>query len=684
MASFLTPELKNNAYRLIDKKFEIMSDNELLSLPKGDCFIADIESYLDYFFIGFKHWKTKKYIGVEESFRSKINQDKLSYMLANFTIGGFNWHGYDKMVAALFLQNRWSVYDICLMGSEIIDNKIPYWEQEDYFGVKIPAFWDSVDIMPVAPLDASLKTYSGRMHTQHMQDLPFAPKTALEAPDKAEIVGKYCFLDCDHTYDLFDKLDEQLKLRYKMSKEYGVDLRSKTDAQIAEAVIKYRLKQRGTKVEKASKVPKFVQYQKPDNVVFQTPQLQKALDDICNAKFKLNSMGKPIWPKEIGELVKKDEYEYAVYIGDTKYKLGMGGLHSQEKSISWYANEEYEIADNDVASYYPRIILNLALYPQHLGIAFLEEYDLIVGERLAAKVRSKEKTLEEALREAAKADTSTLKIVINGLFGKFGNKYSVVYSPQLLLQTTISGQLYLLMLIEMLELNGLKVVSGNTDGIVSRTLRSRRDEVRNIIKLWENFTNFETEETQYSSTHSRDVNNYIAVMAKTQYNGKGEPYEYKPSAKTSFVDMKLGAKTKGCYSERGSALNSILSKNPENLIVNDAILQYLVKGIPVDQTIKQEKDIRRFVTVRSVKGGAHKDGEYLGKTVRYYFSSSNLGCINYLTSGNKVPNSEGAKPLMDLPTTFPLDVNYEKYVSLAEDQLFKIGALKESAQVCLF
>lgn len=62
----------------------------------------------------------------------------------------------------------------------------------------------------------------------------------------------------------------------------------------------------------------------------------------------------------------------------------------------------------------------------------------------------------------------TFKIVLNGTFGKLGSKYSFLYSPNLMIQVTITGQLALLMLIEALEAAGISVVSANTDGIVSR------------------------------------------------------------------------------------------------------------------------------------------------------------------------------------------------------------------------
>jgi len=79
------------------------------------------------------------------------------------------------------------------------------------------------------------------------------------------------------------------------------------------------------------------------------------------------------------------------------------------------------------------------------------------------------------------------------------------------------------------------------------------------------------------------------------------------------------------------------------------------------------------VSVRTVKGGAVKDGVFLGKSIRWYYKAGEEGEIIYADSGNKVPRSEGATPLMDLPSTFPQDIDYEWYEKEAERMLVDIG-----------
>jgi len=61
--------------------------------------------------------------------------------------------------------------------------------------------------------------------------------------------------------------------------------------------------------------------------------------------------------------------------------------------------------------------------------------------------------------------------------------------------------------------------------------------------------------------------------------------------------------------------------------------------------------------------------------VRFYYSSnvSNDEAITYVTNGNRVPKSNGARPLMDLPDEFPSDVDYPIYITAARKLLKEIG-----------
>ncbi|WPH64641.1 putative DNA polymerase [Pseudomonas phage vB_PaeS_PA16c] len=650
---------------------EFMSDEELTAMPAGSVFVFDVETYVNFFYVAFKSLDNGKFVAFERSPDHDFNPTKLLWMLWRFCIVGFNSRNYDLPMIELAARGascaklKEASDFIIKSGPNYGTEKVTPFAFEKKYGVQIGRY-NHIDLIEVAPLQGSLKLYAGRLHCERMQDLPF-PEDHVLTQEDAEVVRPYCCNDLSNTELLFNELAPELKLRAEMSEEYGVDLRSKSDAQVAEAVINSELqKVLGYYPKKPTlSADTVLVYEVPDFVCYQTTQLREMLEVVRNARFYLDGLGSPIMPPELEKL--------KVTIGGSTYKLGMGGLHSTEKKTAHYATDEIILADNDVESFYPRTILNQRLCPPHLGEAFLTVYEKIVNTRIHAKAEAAKakKAGDRAAAKKWKTVADSLKITINGSFGKLGNKYSTLYAPQLMLQVTITGQLVLLMLIEALEQIGIEVISGNTDGIISKYHKSRHDEVRALIAAWEEWTGYKTEETRYKAVFSRDVNSYVAIK-----EDGGDP-------EARFIDEQLGAKTKGAYCERGSALNSILSKNPETLICSDAVVRFLVDGTPVEKTIKECRDFRRFVAVKNVRGGGEKNGRYLGKVVRWYYPKNEAGYIAYVSSGNKVGKTDGARPVMDLPTEFPDDINYDWYINEAVEMLYDCGRLKKAKTAAL-
>jgi len=643
------------------RPIEFLTDTELACIPTGEAFVFDSEVYPNFFYVAFKHLRSGKYVAFERSPSADFNSTKLAWMLWRFLIVGFNSIKFDMPVIQYAMAGA-TAEQIHYMGSCIIQNDLWPFAVEKQFKIKLRDY-NHIDLIEVAPLQGSLKLYTGRIHCKRMQDLPIEPNTVLTEEDAA-LIRPYCCNDLDNTELLFKELWPQIDLRMSLGKEYQIDLRSKSDAQLAEAVINKELqKLTGSWPRKLSsnEVPDYFMYDVPAWVQFQSPELNAALTQISKASFYLDGMGSPMWPAGLGEKkTDSDGYELKVNVGGNVYKMGMGGLHSQETSIAHTAGPDEIIADNDVESFYPRIIINERLFPPHLGEAFLIVYEGIVKRRLEAK------------RTGNKVVSDSLKITINGSFGKLGNRYSTLYAPKLLLQVTITGQLALLMLIEMLEAAGIRVISANTDGIVSKYHKDAHATVRAVIEEWERRTNFKTEETRYAGIYSRDVNNYLATKLKQDKKTN----EWLPEIES--------CKSKGVYSELGSALNSRLSKNPETLICSDAVKALLMSGTPIVQTIRECKDLRRFVAVKNVKGGGEKGGYFLGKVVRWYYAKNEPGYIAYTGSGNKVAKSDGGKPVMDLPDEFPADINYDWYMHEATKMLYDCGYLRRAKTLALF
>lgn len=608
---------RNHILNIPLEPLNLMSDEELVS-SQFDQMIFDVECYPNYFLVAFKHIKTGKCLTFEISPDSILDCPKLNWVLWNFTLVGFNSNNYDLPMIFLALKG-FGATQLKQVSDRIISDEIRARNIEKEYDVFIPKNLNHIDLIEVAPLDAGLKTYSGRLHCRKMQDLPFEPDMHLTQL-QAEYVKHYCVNDLDNTELLFKSLSEQIKLRCDMSEQYGIDLRSKSDAQIAEQVI-------CSEVAKINghwpKRPIIIEgqayrYFPPEFMKFKTELMQDIFEKVLNTNFTVGKSGAIEMPETLDGL--------SVQIGKGVYRMGIGGLHSSEESVAHKSDSEFLLIDRDVASYYPSIILNMELYPKHMGKAFLQVYSELVERRLAAK------------HNGNKIEADSLKITINGSFGKLGSRYSSLYSPDLLFHVTMTGQLSLLMLIESVELVGIEVVSANTDGIVIKCPVTRKVELDQIISDWEKQTKFVTEETKYKAIYCRDVNNYIAIKE----DGK--------------------CKLKGAYSKAG------LQKNPTSEICIDAVIAMLTEGIEVEQTIQNCKDVTKFLIVRNVRGGAHKDGLYLGKVVRFYFSTSTKSPINYVLSGNKVPTSDGAMPMMELDE-FPNDIDFQKYISQTREML---------------
>lgn len=647
-----------NNFLTVDKKVQLLpykprepiarlmaTDQEILDNAHTDL-IIDTELYPNYWLLACKIIKIQKYFTFELIFDQDcyFNEQKLSWIMHNYRTIGFNSLSYDLPMIWAACRKQDISY-LKQISDEIIYQNT--WRQvlEKEFGFKI--FQTShIDLINVCPLKGSLKLYGARLHAKRIQDLPIDINSNLD-DRSVDFIRDYCYNDLDTTELLFVNLSEQIKLREELSTQYKTDCMSKSDAQIAESVIGAELKHLTGKCPKKPNIQSsnVHKYNVPTNLYFQTPYMQNTLQTIAKAEFGLDGNGRLIAPKEITNL--------KINIGNSIYRLGIGGLHSSETNMAVKADDEYVLIDKDVASYYPRIVLNLGLYPQHLGKDFLTVYQTLVERRLQAK-----KAKNIAIAEC-------LKITINGTFGKTGSPYSFLYAPEMTIQITVGGQLYLLMLIELLELSNISVVSANTDGIVIKCHRSKLEQMNTITKQWESITGFETEETEYEALYSRDVNSYMAI--KKDRTAKG---------KNNYYDPWRGKSARDGYWQ--------FQKNPTAQICVEAIEKLICNNIAIEQTIKECTDITKFVSIKNVTGGAHKNREYLGKVVRWYYSTDIVGTINYISSNNKVPDTEGARPCMDLPNEFPSDLNYDWYIAKATEMLYDMSYLSKPQQLKFF
>jgi len=390
----------------------------------------------------------------ELSRQSKLDINRIRELITNNLTVGFNSKLYDMPMieAALRGYNNTSLKDI----SDKIINQGAYGTLCKYNLWMSPEY-DHIDLIQIPPgIKSSLKMYGARINTQFLQDLPYDPSIMLSY-EQMRVVRDYCGNDIDITRDLYNQLQKPINLRIAISKKYNIDVRSRSDAQIAQDLI---LKKISRDVKVNNDIYDFY-YKPPEYIKYRTEQLQSVLEQILAINFKGVK----------GDNILKSDIPSDIKINNSCYNIGIGGIHSTESNRAIVINDDELLIDVDVVSFYPTMILNNNYYPNGFSKqAFLQLFRQIYMDRMEAK------------RQDNIDDAATFKIILNGTFGKFGDQFSKLYAPEALIHTTLTGQLTQLMLIERLEEYGFNVVSSNTDGITVHFKKADYDLFSKIIK----------------------------------------------------------------------------------------------------------------------------------------------------------------------------------------------------------
>jgi hypothetical protein len=510
-----------------------------------------------------------------------------------------------------------------------------------------------VDLSATNPsVRTSLKLLHARLHGRVVMDMPFRPGQRL-TPRGMNEATVYCDNDLDATHGLFNALREPLMLRVALGKVYDLDLRSKSDAQMGEAIVKKSIenltksfiKRRRQDGDDSFMFP----YQPPAFVSFNTPKLKAIVDQLAATQFYVDGFGSVDTPSSLKN--------HKVSIGTSVYSMGIGGLHSNEAHRSVVSDDDHILIDMDVASQYPAIIMKLGKYPPGAGPRFLDVYGDMMRKRLDNKAylrKLQDEKGDPKEIEKVKVEIEGFKIALNGVYGKLGSPYSFLFAPDIMIAVTLTGQLSLLLLIEQLEDAGIPVVSGNTDGVVARVPRALLGELDRVVMAWETATGFVVERNEYRAIYNSSVNTYIAVKADGKVKRKGPVAN--PWAENDYRGM--------------------MSKNPQMTVCSDAVVAGLLHGTGYEEFIKNCKDPRAFVTVIQAKGGAEWRREYVGKVVRYYWSTDGEP-ITYAGGGRKVAKTDGARPMMVLPDALPEDIDYDRYIAEANKLARELGVVKE-------
>lgn len=242
-------------------------------------------------------------------------------------------------------------------------------------------------------------------------------------------------------------------------------------------------------------------------------------------------------------------------VAGVEHTFAWGGGHGARAKYS--ADGVFLIID--VTAYYPSLQKKY-----HFGYRVMnhpENFEFIHDSNIAYK------------RKGDKKARQPFKIMDNAISGQMKQKSSALYDPMSNNSICINGQLLLLDLVEHIE-PYCELIQNNTDGIIVKLKDYEHDfdVLDDAVYEWEQRTGMKMDFDTYIGTiYQKDVNNYL------------------------LIDRKTGAvKAKGGYVMK---LNDLSYDLP---IINKALVDYMIHGIPVRRTIMECQDLREFQLVSRI------------------------------------------------------------------------------------
>lgn len=538
-------------------------------------------------------------------YRDKNNKAHISHLF------GYNSMNYDKLMVAAFLMNATNcnntkelikkLYETSKKIIEFQDNKEKF--RQDYYldtlrNYQLP--YTDIDVMRIFALNKcgkgvnangetiyfpkSLKQTSINLQWYELLEYELPPisekdahfyykdptKRAMSIEQLNALIDKWDryiiddWIEDELHYNLNDvfivgeivrlNIDE-IKARYAISKSYEVDVLNSSRSNIADILFEkfysefsglHPSQWKGKKTERTRMSFKRVIF---PWIKFKTEPLKKLLEEMRDVT--ISSIGKASFLREIT-------------INNLTYTIATGGLHSQDipreliSSVSFTGKikENEDIWNNlndddfiyvhaDVASFYPSLIAEHNIAPAHINEgSFVKLVKWMRNARVEAK-HSKEEYIDGIQKDIL---VLVLKIVINSIYGKLGYEYGDICDKLAVLKVTINGQLALLMLCEELEINGIEVVSANTDGIVVKLYKKKKEIYDNIINNWQKYTKLDLDSEKYKCYINRDINNYLIeeLNGKRTYKGALNPNMYLADLQKGY-DMPIVAKAVEAY-----------------------------------------------------------------------------------------------------------------------------------------
>lgn len=323
-----------------------------------------------------------------------------------------------------------------------------------------------------------------------------------------------------------------------------------------------------------------------------------------------------------------------------------GGIHA---AVPNYCAEGI-IVHCDVASLYPSIMIQYDWLSRNVEDKnkFREIYD----KRLKLKA---EKNPTQA----------PMKIVLNSTYGVMKDKQNPLYDPRQANNVCVGGQLLILDLIEKLE-GHCELIQSNTDGLFLKVDTIEQvAELKSIAKEWEIRTRLKLEWEVNKKIVQKDVNNYILIDEKGEYEAKGAYVK-----ELSEVDYDLP-------------------------IVNKALVNYFINEIPIRKTIEECDlliEFQKIVKITSLyKYALYGEKRIQEKVLRVFASKDENACGVF-----KVKSADKIEKISNTPekcfifndsvigVLCPPELDKEYYIDTAEKRLADFVDLKNTTKTAKF
>lgn len=477
----------------------------------------------------------------------------------DIVIGGFNNKWYDDYVVLTMLLGGSNI-EVKRHNDWIIGKKGDPWAFPFVQFQKKP--FRSFDLRDdIADKNISLKAIEGNLKLPIVESsVDFNIDRPL-TPEELEEVIRYCKNDVDATVELYkvrkeDYIDAKILVAemYDVPVEEAVGL---TNAKLSARVLDAKAVKRND--ERDYVIPDNIDLDLIPKVVLDFFMLihDKSIPDI---KLFGNGKGKKGMTLDIW---------FKTSYGSCPVTFAWGGIHGAKPCVTVEETEDRVIVNQDVGSLYPNSMINFGYCSR--SMADPEAYVKLVRKRLGYK------------KAGDKKRANALKLVVNTVYGAMLNLYNDLADRWAGRSVCISNQLAMTMLIVQLakQCETIDFVNINTDGIMFTIDRREVEKSEAIIATWCEITRFEMERDDFVKVFQKDVNNYIGIKADGSFKTKG-----------GFVSLYKGGNFK---------TNSLQ-------IIHKAVVDYLVKGVPVETTINECTDIFAFQQI--VKTGGTFEGSY--------------------------------------------------------------------------